>query len=287
MEQVQIGQRFSLLYAVPSEPVNDSTVLRERVMRAIADVTDKGRGFRDRTTPQLGRFLEAELGISLVGFNSSAFLDWKRLNKVGVAVFLDVITLCWRFLIQSSRGKDAQALIECINRIFSEERAAYTLDAQAGVHPSIDAAFRANLVFSVKGIEGERYSSARRYIENADKALLPNGDRRDAVRYAFDAVECVFKVNFKGATALNKTTITDHLKPLVSRIPYDATAKRASTKMTESLIDWADSCHNYRHAPGESDGSTLPPESLAILLVSQGLAYARWLADLNAQMTAN
>ena len=86
-------------------------------------------------------------------------------------------------------------------------------------------------------------------------------------------------MTFDGAIALNSATVQSYLRPFIERTHADKIAKRTALKTCDSLKDWADACHNYRHAPGEPDPAR-PPEELAVVLVSQGFTYVRWLADL-------
>jgi hypothetical protein len=60
----------------------------------------------------------------------------------------------------------------------------------------------------------------------------------------------------------------------------DVVALRAAHKQLASLKDWVDASHNYRHEPG-SEGPVQPPIDLAILAISNGTGFLRWLITLD------
>jgi len=49
--------------------------------------------------------------------------------------------------------------------------------------------------------------------------------------------------------------------------------------MLNAFEDWTAACHVYRHAPGEAETSQ-PSFEIAILMVSQGYGFVRWLAEM-------
>lgn len=53
-------------------------------------------------------------------------------------------------------------------------------------------------------------------------------------------------------------------------------------KMLDSFEDWAAACHIYRHALGDAETGQ-PSLEVTILIVSQGYAFARWLAEMVAR----
>ena len=48
--------------------------------------------------------------------------------------------------------------------------------------------------------------------------------------------------------------------------------------MSNSLADWVDALHNYRHGQGVPE-PVAPSEELAVYVLSSGAAFARQLAD--------
>jgi hypothetical protein len=60
----------------------------------------------------------------------------------------------------------------------------------------------------------------------------------------------------------------------------DAVALRAANKQVAAFKDWVDASHNYRHEAG-SEEPVQPPLDLAVLAISNGTAFLRWLIALD------
>ena len=58
------------------------------------------------------------------------------------------------------------------------------------------------------------------------------------------------------------------------------TQQSANAKLLESYKHWINAAHFYRHEEGGEEPSQ-PSEDLAILMVSQGLSFVRWLAGID------
>jgi hypothetical protein len=227
----------------------------------------------------LGAFMERELGIKVLHKGPyNIYIAWSEMLKWELRDVLCSVTLVGKYL--QNRGR-SQGFVSEVNRILSEEHSAYTVDNEFGVHPAIDTAYRLSVVATVRALGGDNYAAARNYVERADEQLLPNGDLREAVRAAFAATENVFKMTFKGTTQLHTPTMQAHLRPWVDRLHSEPTAKRAALRICDSMQDWVEACHNYRHAENKPEPEP-PPEHVAVSLVSQGIAYLRWLVDLRS-----
>lgn len=272
-DETPTGERYSLLYLRPEEAVADSLRLRKRLARHFEATVLRP------DEHEFGRLLEQELGIDvLVSAPRGYRIPWDRIDRWALRDVLCTITLVGRYAHALGGNAGANYPKE-LARILSEESASYRLDKKCGVHPAVDSAHQANLASTVRGIGKDTHRTTRAFIVKADENLLPQGDQREAIRSAFDAVENVFKMSFDGAIALNSGTVQSYLRPFVERTHADTIARRTALKTCDSMKDWADACHNYRHAPGEPDPAP-PPEELAVVLVSQGFTYVRWLADL-------
>lgn len=269
---VSKGARFSLLYLRPDRPIEESKRLRNRLLQVFKQVAGK-------ESKNLGHAIERELGVRIVKFQYDYFVDWHDFSNLEMRDFLDTVTICREFATGLNGIPSRATLVKELNRIFSEETSAYVVDDQLGVHPSVDPSFRAILDSAVRGLGGADFEAVRLHLEKADLSLLPKGDRRDAVRSIFDAVENVFKQTFQGAISINTGTIQTILKPTVERIYQDEVERRTALKLVESLKDWVDGCHNYRHEAGKPEPAA-PPEELAVLMVSNGIAFTRWLVDI-------
>jgi hypothetical protein len=53
--------------------------------------------------------------------------------------------------------------------------------------------------------------------------------------------------------------------------------------MLNSLKDWVDAAHFYRHEQGAEE-VTRPPLRLAVYIVSSGASHVRWLAELDTSL---
>jgi hypothetical protein len=80
---------------------------------------------------------------------------------------------------------------------------------------------------------------------------------------------------------VNAGAIDTHLGPAIQKAYTDETvALRAANKQLASFKDWVDASHNYRHEQGSED-PVQPPSELAVLAVSNGASYLRWLIALD------
>ena len=205
-------------------------------------------------------------------------MAWDRLRDGELRDILDSITLLGRYL-RRNRSASERIYIDAVRRTLAEESANYRVDAEFGVHPAVDGAYQASIDGAVRSLAAARFEAARSHIQKADDQLLPAGNTREAIRAAFDAVENIFRQQFARAPSINRTSIQNDLRPRVDRLHSDPVEKRTAGKVVDALTDWVDACHNYRHEPGHQEPAPAPDE-LAVLLVSQGVSFSRWLADL-------
>lgn len=269
------GRRFSHLYLVPSELLPDSMPMRKRVQRTFAVFCQEIR--------DIGQHLELEMGIDILRNGPYAlYTDWSYFEKCAVEQLLDAVTIIGG-KIRDVRRLQFGNFCQQIGRIFLEEHMAYRLDESCGVHPQVDLAHVATMNATIRHLEGAKYSAARAQIERADLSLLPAHNTRDSVRAIFDAAENVFKQTFDGAISLNGASINNNLKPALRQIYGEGTPLRAAQKLADALHDWAEGSHNYRHAEGKPD-EVAPPEALAVVALTQGLGFVRWLADINHEL---
>lgn len=123
-----------------------------------------------------------------------------------------------------------------------------------------------------------RYANSLAAFERISDELAsqpPNG--KDAWRAAFTAGEGLFRLMFPSATQLNAGAVETNLTPVVQRLyGSDVVALRAAIKQLASFKDWVDASHNYRHEPG-SEEPVQPPIDLAVLAISNGTSFLRWL----------
>lgn len=258
--------RYSQVYIDQTSPLPDSARARHRLGKLMEHVV------KDHSY-DLNNAIERELGVH-VGILRS--FEWPKFTaKCAMRDLLDTITVTFQYLKRISR--EDRWLSEA-RRIFSEERLAYEIDDKAIVHPAVDKEFQRNRQATVAGLQMPRYANSLAAFERISDELAsqpPNG--KDAWRAAFGAVEGLFRLMFSSAPQLNAGAVETHLAPLVQKLyGSDAVALRAASKQVASFKDWVDASHNYRHEQG-SEEPVQPPIDLAVLAISNGTSFLRWL----------
>ena len=147
----------------------------------------------------------------------------------------------------------------------------------------IDGAFHAVRQAAIASLNGPRYEATAAMVEEVDRYLLePHPDYITAIRSVFGACENLFKLMYEvprldAKTARDKLSI-DH-QSFYSSYPM---LLRANAKSLAGFMEWIDAAHFFRHEQG-SETSYQPTEEHAILMISQGLAFVRWLAIIDAR----
>ena len=94
---IPTGERYSLLYLKPDEAIADSQRLRTRLAgRFEATVQNEHEG-------DLGKFLERELGISVLSNSYSTYIIWSEIGKWALRDVLCTITRHWTLRSRSQR----------------------------------------------------------------------------------------------------------------------------------------------------------------------------------------
>lgn len=276
-ENIPKGQLYSRVYLQPTETVRDSTRMRMRVVRAIEKHIPEIR--RDTG---FGAAVEGELGIEIVssGAYSRPYVSWDRLvrQELSVSDLLNILTMLWRNV--DGRGRDN--FRNNITRIFAEEGIGFSVDEEMGFHPAFDEEFERSRSSIVRILNGERFRHEADFIALSETALLANPlDGRAAIRAVYDAAENLFK-RITGKQNITNGHVRQELAAVASQgIPQDGKSNVAVNKILNAFEAWAAACHVYRHAPGEAE-TTQPTEAIAIVMVSQGYGFVRWLAELYA-----
>lgn len=269
------GQRFSLVYLRRDEQLEDSVRMRRRLGATIEDFQ---RG-------HFNQYLHRALGLEYKYMHGMG--DWTEYYvALDLRDVLDSVTVFLQFLVETQNqgdGYDRQYardtlprwLLE-VRRIFAEEGVRYSVDDWGGVHLRVDEQFEVTRAATVQGMGSPRYAAALASLEAGYKALdgVPP-DGREAIRDVFDSAENVFKQTF-GAQRLAGHLIDKHLRPAVAALPWNPEALEAGDVMCDALKNWATAAHKYRHEIGRPDPHQ-PPLDLAVLMVSQGTAFVRWL----------
>jgi hypothetical protein len=170
-----------------------------------------------------------------------------------------------------------------IATIFQEENIGFRLDEAAGVHFLVDEEFDRARQCALAALQADRYSAVRAEFHVAYRALDETPpDFRTAVRAVFEANEILFKLMFSGVPRLGQKEITSNLGPRVQKLLHtDPAAHRAANKMVAAFGEWAEGAHNYRHGQPVEE-PTPPPPPLALVFMSAGAGFLRWLAEMDA-----
>jgi hypothetical protein len=272
--------RYSQLYIDQTTKLADSTRARLRLGKLLERITDG-----HYSVSSISDFLEEELGAS-VKVHFAKY--WPRaFGEFSVRDLLDSITLVEAALRKMAVGGFNGSVAARIwkaeaQRIFSEEGLAYAIDDNCIVHPAVDKEFQRNRQATVASLQAPRYANSLTAFERVSAELSsqpPNG--KEAWRAVFTAVEGLFRLMFPKAPQLHNGTIDSYLTPLVQRTySDDAAALRAANKQIASRKDWVEATHNYRHEPGSVEPAQ-PPGDLAVLGISNGAAFLRWLVALD------
>lgn len=277
-----IGKRFSHVYLQGGDLLQDSKRARRRVAALFSANKDLD-GFSS--------YLTAEVGID-VRFGASG-VNWPlTIDGMAPRDFFDTITVAYKYLTIKKKGSmyistANQLLVQSCSRIFAEENLCYEIDAAGGVHFKVDGEFAATNNATIAALNLPRYANAKAQFDQALAALAPESiDGKQAVRGVFNSVECVYKLMYQRAPKLTAAESIKSLQTVVQNLyDQDSTAQRAANKAVNAFGDWVDACHNYRHEDGVEEPSQ-PPLELALLLISQGSSFLRWLINLDQRTSA-
>ena len=265
------GLRFSHIYMY-SEPTSDSVRARKR-LGAYLEQYDGAEAIKGAT-----QFLERSLGIEVSG--GEYYLGTSFWTKAQLRDFLDAITLIHHYFEPKGHAAGAASWLAVAKIVFEEERLSFEIDEKGGVHRVIDPAFANVVAAAIAGLGKAKYKNALTEFEAAVLAMDDAPiDGKQAVRRVFSSAEGLFKQLFTSAPRLGAAELKQHLTAAIqARSDWDSNAKRSGAKALSSFADWADAAHFYRHEQGQAEPSQ-PPPHLAILLVSQGASFIRWLLD--------
>lgn len=276
------NQSFRRLYLRPDSPFPDSPRFRRRLATIIPQylvVTFERQN-------SLGHFMEAQFGLDVPhyeGTGGRVFRFEAHFLHAPIVEVLDSITAIARFFGAPQRPTpDREPWLRTVRRIFAEEHMAYRIDDDGVVHPLVDQAFEAARTSVIGALAGDAFNAARAHFENAIAALEEDPpDTRGAVRDCFDAAENLFKLLTGTGQDLTQANVTATLKPIVDRLHGGLAAATQSHagRMLSSFADWANAGHPYRHAQAGTEIQA-PTHSLAVLYLSTGAGFIRWLAHM-------
>jgi hypothetical protein len=229
---------------------------------------------RIRDLENLSSVVPQELGLDVPPGLGSPRWD-KFLQECELRDVLDLITVAFRELLRRQKAgfyevNSQLRWIQEVRRILIEENVHYTVDDFGGVHFRFDSEFAHNSAAAVGAIQADRYANVLHGYEGAMAALgQAPPDGKGAIRSIFAAVEGIFKLILPDQLRLGAIEL-DRLEPLLQRhFAQDATAGRAAQKMRNSLKDWVEAAHFYRHEQG-AEAVVQPPLRMAVYIVSTG-----------------
>jgi hypothetical protein len=287
MAEIEQGRRLSHLYITADTPLKDCKKARFRVSKLVeqsfSHSTVTGRSLSPDYAKRARNRLESELGIRFASQSTKGSFHevWSwYFNGITIVEFLDSITVLVAQKRASHTG-NADELITELRLIFRQQNLAYDIDDQGGIHPLVNGAFGMTKQSAIAALSGDRYTGTAELVNAIDKSLLLDPvNYIGAIRAVFGANENLFKLMF-GVPRLDARTAGDKIgAKLQSRYDGHPTLQRASAKALEGFKDWIDAAHNYRHEQGV-EAPSQPCEEIGILLISQGLSFVRWLAQLD------
>jgi len=273
------GHLYGHVYIPKGDPTDITPRLRKRIYGYFQQVVDNDMEYH------MADLFHRELGEevpNIGGYGGYKGRFDKFFDKTAVVTLFHAITLVWRHLMAAGGHQgEARQWLANIKRAFAEENVRYRIDAEAGVHPLVDAVFEDQRVGTIATLTGVRYSATLELYEKAQEALTEQpAETREAIRYTFDALENLFKLMFPTAPRLSTQFVNQQLAPAVSRHYNDKTANSAADKMVKSFCDWIDGAHFYRHNPG-TPAPAPPPLDFTIVAMSTGAGFLRWLAEID------
>lgn len=286
MSERTLGKRFSQVYSIRGKPEADSKKARFRLAKLLGRYCPgpiRGQyGFSKDFAALAQSLIEEELGTKF-NTNSMGRRSWEvHLEEISVSDMLDTVTIASKAIKNHQQSEELRgAFLQEVQRIFNEENLAYDVDAVGGVHPLIDAAFSRSVESAIAGLKAPRYEATAACIERIDTCLLV--DPRDyigAIRAVFGACENTFKQMY-GVPRLDAKTAGDRISADLQRhYAKHPTQLRVTSKMLEAFKDWVDAAHFYRHEQGQA-ATNQPEDEVAVLLISQGISFVRWLVALD------
>jgi hypothetical protein len=279
------GELYSRVYLRPTELTEDSPLARARIGHFLCS-----------RLPAVAANVLAQAARELFGKGPryAPYYDWDEfVPMVRLQDFLNLITLAQKQTAATFdrlshsgitaadhnqlKGFIAEWLPFC-RMVFSDEGLNYRIDEAGGVHPLVDEEFQTSRQTLLAVLDAPRYAGARSHFEDAHRHFGKQpAETKEAIWSMFQCVETVFQLLVGGR--LNSGNIRDKLTPkLVEK--YSADDSKAWKKITDSMADWTDAFHLYRHGQPDESPRIASPQ-LAIYALSSGATFTRILAELD------
>lgn len=279
--------RFSTIYAEPTKSIPDSLRARKRIKNYYSDFRYSKSGSVNSFALKIEKMVEQAFGVTMNIYETgeTTFIE------TDVKDFLSAITIVHRYLppnqhLLTDDGayisyKDAW--LDICRNVFSEESLCYTIGDDGIVRYAVDEEFARNETSAIVALSDRELSAVRHEAEQAFKAIHQTPpDTKGACKHMFEAVEILFKIIFTDTKRLGSGEANTHLLPLLREMyRNDRPASDAAANIVKEVGDWANWLHIYRHGQRVEE-PTPPPLEVAVLGVSAGAGYLRFLADVHS-----
>jgi hypothetical protein len=242
------GKRFSLVYLDRSSPTKDNQRFRNRLAAYYWEYLNKD--FKTRITNAMQREAGIEVPIFGNGYSPSEVFKKGELRDV-----LDSITLVYQILLPNpilrmpdSHKYLAQNWLSFVSKVLHEENVGYNLDESCGVHYFVDQEFERNRASTLAILDNSRYGGVRAAFEDAFRHLDSDPkDTKAAVRSIFESLEILTKIMVQSQNLSRKVVESTLKTKCLSTINGDSVMTTTIDGLINSMADWVDALHNYRH----------------------------------------
>lgn len=224
--------------------------------------------------------IHREIGID-VPYKFTSYSIPELFETAELRDLLDSITVIYKLLVSKSTYIAKEWLV-FVQRAMQEENLGYRLDGKGGVHYHVDLEFEVNRALTLKCLGDKRFAAVVETFEDSYKKLDSSPpDTKGAIRSIFESVEILYKliIDAQGKDRLNTAGIQNNIKPLLSKLYKDDTVIICAEHIMDSLCDWIDAGHMYRHGQ-KVEELVPPPIDVAVNIISMGATYIRWLVSL-------
>ena len=279
------GEFYAHLYVKRGAPLEDSAKMRRRVASFFTHKIHGG----NNVTIESARQIQIETGAK---YFAPPYYSPQFDNFFETAPIIDVltaITIIWRelelsLLLGPITATEWQTFIE---RLLREENLGYRVDSKGGIHPAVDQEFERNQTSALAVLTDPRYATVLHAAEAAFKQLetLPI-DGKGAARNIFEAAESLTKIVTGSGADLDEGFVSKDLRRIVDRVfDGDEQLKSTASRLLSSFGKWVSAVHPFRHGH-DRDRPLMLPDDVAVLAISQGASFLRWLADLDRRQQA-
>jgi hypothetical protein len=268
-----IRETFSLLYLERGAPTRDSERFRNRVAAFYEQARLDGS-----LEVAVAQKFERETG-SRVPTSVGGFLFSEVFRRAKIRDVLDAITIVYEVLKKARIPDRAEQWLNFVDRAMRETNVGYSIDRSGVVHHRVDEEFERNRVASIAVLEHPQFLATRAALDDAYRHLDADPqDTKASVRSMFESIEILARQVVPEARNLHKRLVATELKQkCLSVSGSDETERHLLSGLFDSMSDWVDAMHLYRHGQAGPD-PVAPSLDTAVLILSTGTAYLRHLA---------